>query len=102
MPAKRIDKCRDKATASHETIDFKIHPIAIKQRHAAKNADNNKTKQKAAMQISPQHHHCRQQKNPPRSFQTFPVEYYGKQHRRNVRRSGEIDIRVRRRKSWIK
>jgi len=36
------------------------------------------------------------------SFQTFSVEYYGKQHGRNIRRSGEIDIRVRRRKSWVK
>jgi hypothetical protein len=54
------------------------------------------------VQIGPQGHDYRQQKNPPRSFQTFSVEYYGEQHRRNVRRSGEIDIRVCRGKSGIK
>jgi hypothetical protein len=102
MPAKGINKCRDKATSSHETIDSKIHPIAFKQRDAAKKANNKKTKQKATVQISPQDHHCRQQKNTPRSFQTFSVEYYGKQHRRNVWRNREIDIRVRSRKSGIK
>jgi hypothetical protein len=102
MPAEGINKRRDKATAPHQTIDSKIHPIALEQRHAAKNADNKQTKQKSAMQISPQDHDCGQQKNTLRSFQTFAVEYYGKQHRRNVWRSGEIDIRVRRRKSGIK
>src|SRR6476620_3964111 len=101
MPAKRINKRRDKATNSHEAIDFEIHPIAPKQGHAAKNT-NNKTDQKATMQIGPQDHDCRQQKATLCSFQTFSVEYYGKQHGRNIRRSGEIDIRVRRRKSWVK
>jgi len=53
MPAKRINKRRDKATNSHEATDFEIHPIAPKQRQAAKNTNNNKTDQKAAMQIGP-------------------------------------------------
>src|SRR5580692_10185533 len=95
MPAKRINKCRDKATNSRETIDFKIHPIPSKQCHSAKNTNNKKTKQKPAMQISPQDHNCGQQK-PSRSFQTFSVEYHGKQHRRDVWRNGEINIRIRR------
>src|ERR1700751_940977 len=102
MPAKRINNCRDEATDTHETIDLETHPITFKQRHAAKNTNNNQTKQKTTMQISPQDHDCRQQKNPPRSFQTFAAEYYSKQHRRNVWRSGQINIRVRRREGGIK
>src|ERR1035438_6609185 len=92
MPAKRIDKYCNEATDSRETVDFKICPIPSEQSRAAKNADNKKTKQKAAMQINPKHHHRRQQK-PSRSLQTFSVEYYAKQHGRSVWRSGEINIR---------
>jgi hypothetical protein len=102
MPAKRIDKRRHKATDSDQAVDFEIHPIASEQRHAAKNTDNKQAEQKATVQIGPQDHKRRQQKVAPRSFQTFSVEYYGKQHGRNIRRSSEIDIRVRRRKSRIK
>src|SRR5258707_6702718 len=100
MPAKRINKCRDKATDSRETIDCKVDPIPPKQRHAAKNANNKKTKHKAAMQISPKGHHHRQQKT-SRFFQTFCVENYAKQHRGSVWRSGEIAIWGRR-KSGVK
>src|SRR6266436_4622235 len=100
MPAKGIDKCCNKATDSRENIDFKICQIPPKQCHAAKNTDNKKTKQKTAMQISPQDHDCGQQK-PSRSFQAFFVEYYAKQHSRDVWRSGEINIWVRR-KSGVK
>src|ERR1035438_767028 len=97
MPAKRIDKYCNEATDSRETVDFKIYPIPSEQSRAAKNADNKKTKQKAAMQINPKDHHRRQQK-PTRSLQTFSVEYYAKQHSRSVWRSGEINIRRRRKR----
>src|ERR1700687_2890377 len=100
MPGKRINKCCNTATDSREAIDFKIYSIPSKQSRAAKNTNNEKTKQKAAMQISPKDHNYRQQKT-RRSFQTFSVEYYAKQHRSHVWRSGEINIRVRR-KSGVK
>src|ERR1700733_8094882 len=91
MPAKRIDEYRDEATKSRKTVDLEVYPIPPEQSHTAKNADNKKTKQKAAMQIGPKHHHHRQQE-PSRSFQTFNVENYAKQHGRGVRRSGDINI----------
>src|SRR5882724_3341133 len=100
MPAKRIDECCNKATESRETVDFKVYPVPPEQSRAAKNTNNKKTKQKATMQIGPQDHNYRQQKT-PRSFQTFSVEYYAKQHRRNVWRSGEIRI-WERQKSGVK
>src|SRR5258708_716833 len=100
MPAEWIDECCNKAADSRKNIDFKICPIPSKQCHAAKNTDSKKTKQKTAMQIGPQDHDYRQQK-PSRSLQAFSVEYYAKQHRRNVWRSGEIDIWIRR-KSGVK
>src|SRR5260370_32684147 len=95
MPAKWIDECRNKATDTRKTIDFELSPIPFKQRHSAKNTNNKKTKQKTAMQISPQDHNRGQQK-PSRSFHTFSVEYNRKQHRTNVRRNGRIKIRIRR------
>ena len=49
------------------------------------------------MQIDPKDHHRRQQK-PSRSFQTFSVENDAKQHGGGVWRSGEIDIRGRRKR----
>src|ERR1700730_9921993 len=100
MPAERINKCCNKATDSRESIDFKIYTIPSKQNRATENPNNKKTKQKAAMQISPQDHNRRQQKT-LRSFQTFSVEYYAKQYSTNVWRSGEINIWVRR-KSGVK
>jgi hypothetical protein len=96
VPAEGVNKRCNKAADPHETIDFKIYPIPSEQCHAAKNTNNKKTNQKAAMQISPQEHKCRQQKEALRSFQTLSIEYYAKQHRRNVWRGGEINIRVRR------
>ena len=90
-----------KATDSDEAIDSEIQPIASEQRDAAKNADNKKAEQKAAMQIGPQDHECRQQKASPRSFQAFSVEYDGEQHGGNIRRNGEIDIWVCGRESGI-
>src|ERR1700683_5761136 len=95
MPAERRNKRCHKATDSHETIDFELGPIPREQRYAAKSADDKKTKRKAAVQIGPQDHHCRWQNNAPRSFQTLHVEYYGKHHRGNVWRSGQINIRER-------
>jgi hypothetical protein len=97
MQAKRIDKYSNKATDAREAVNFKIYPIPSEQSRAAKNANNKKTKHKAAMQISPKEHNCRQQKT-SRSFQTFSVENYAKQHSGNVRRSGEINIWGRRKR----
>jgi hypothetical protein len=97
MPAERIDKYCNKATGSRETVDFKIYPIPSEQSRAAKNANNKKTKHKAAMQISPKGHNYRQQKA-SRSFQAFSVENYAKQHGGSVRRSGEINIWGRRKR----
>src|SRR5580704_607984 len=94
MPAERIDQRCNQAADSHETIDSKIYPIPSKQCNAAKDANNKKTEQKAAMQIDPQDHNCRQQKA-PLSFQAFSVKHHGKQHGGNVWRGGEINIRVR-------
>src|SRR5260370_41159890 len=91
MPAKRIDKYCNESTDSRQAVDFTICPIPSEQGRAAKNANNKKTEQKAAMQIGPKDHHHRQQKT-SRSFQTFCVKNYAKQHRRSVWRSGEIDI----------
>src|SRR6266481_1201451 len=91
MPAKRVDKYCKKATDRRETIVFKIHPIPSEQSHSAKNANNKKAKQKATMQINPKDHHHRQQKT-SRSFQTFSVENYAKQHSGSVWRSREIRI----------
>jgi hypothetical protein len=97
MPAKRINKYCNKATDAREAVDFKIYPIPSEQSRAAKNANNKKTKHKAAMQISPKDHNYRQQKT-SRSFQTFSVENYAKQHSGSVRRSGEINIWGRRKR----
>src|ERR1700676_63370 len=63
MPAERIDKYSNKATDSHETIDLKIYPIPSEQSRAAKNSNNKKTNQKAAMQITPKTNNHRK-KNP--------------------------------------
>src|SRR3977135_783420 len=97
MPTKRIDKCCNKATHSRQTINFKICPIPSEQSRAAKKTNNKKTKQKTAVQISPQDHNYRQQKNCRQqeklsSLQTFSIEYHAKQHCRNVWRSGEVNI----------
>src|SRR6267378_6017274 len=97
MPAERIDKYCNEATDSREAVDLEICPIPPEQSHAAKNADNKKTKQKAAMQIGPKDHHHRQQE-PSRSFQTFCVENYAKQHGSRVWRGGEINIGGRRKR----
>src|SRR5882724_7246121 len=97
MPAKRVDKYCKKATDRRETVVFKIHPIPPEQSHSAKNANNKKAKQKATVQINPKDHHHRQQKT-SRSFQTFSVENYAKQHSGSVRRSGEINIWGRRKR----
>jgi hypothetical protein len=97
MPAKRIDKYCNKATDAREAVDLEIYPIPSEQSRAAKNANNKKTKQKAAMQISPKDHNHRQQKA-SRSFQTFSVKNYAKQHSGSVRRSGEINIWGRRKR----
>ena len=95
MPAERIDKYCNEATNSREAVDFQICPIPSEQSRAAKNANNKKTKHKAAMQISPKGHHHRQQET-SRSFQTFCEENDAKQHGGGVWRSGEINIRGRR------
>jgi hypothetical protein len=100
MPAERIDKYSNKATDSDQAIDFKIYPIPSEQSRATKNTNNKKTNQKATMQISPKDHHHRQQKT-SRSFQTFCVEDYAKQHSGNVWRGGEISI-WERQKSGVK
>lgn len=100
MPAERIDEDCNEATGSREAVDFKIYPIPSEQSRAAKNANNKKPKQEATMQIGPKDHYYGQQKT-SRSFQTFSVENYAKQHRRNIWRSGEIDIWGRR-KSGVK
>jgi hypothetical protein len=97
MQAKRIDKYCNKATDAREAVDFEIDPIPSEQSRAAKNANNKKTKHKAAMQISPKGHNYRQQKA-SRSFQAFSVENYAKQHSGSVRRSGEINIWGRRKR----
>src|SRR5882672_12963317 len=97
MPAKRIDKYCNKATDAREAVDLEIYPIPSEQSRAAKNANNKKTKHKAAIQISPKGHHHRQQK-PSRSLQAFSVENYAKQHSGSVRRSGEINIWGRRKR----
>jgi hypothetical protein len=97
MPAKRIDTYCNKATDAGEAVDFKIYPIPSEQSRAAKNANNKKTKHKAAMQIGPKDHNYRQQKT-SRSFQTLAVENYAKQHSGSVRRSGEINIWGRRKR----
>jgi hypothetical protein len=60
MPAEGIDEYCNEATNSRETVDFEICPIPSEQSRAAKNADDKKTKQKAAMQINPKDHHRRQ------------------------------------------
>jgi hypothetical protein len=101
MPAKRIDKYCDKAADSRETVDFKIYPIPSEQSHAAENANNKKAKQKATVQIGPKDHH-HGQPNTSRSFQTFCVENYAKQHSRSVWRSGEINVWRSRFKSRVK
>ena len=49
MPAARIDEYRKEATDSRETVDFKTGPIPSEQSRAAKNADNGKAKQEAAV-----------------------------------------------------
>src|SRR5260370_5654943 len=100
MPTKRIEKDCNEATDSRQAVDFTICPIPSEQGRAAKNANNKKTEQKAAMQIGPKDHHHRQQKT-SRSFQTFCVENYAKQHGISVWRSGEIDI-CGRRKTGVK
>src|ERR1700687_4469653 len=97
MPAKRIDKYCNKATGSRQAVDSKIYPIASQQSRAEKNANNKKTKQKAAMQIDPKGHDHRQEKT-SRSFQAFCVESYAKQHSAGVWRNGEINIRGRRKR----
>ena len=56
MPAKWIDERCNKATGPRETVDLEIYPIPSEQSHAAENADNKKTEQKAAMQIDPKDH----------------------------------------------
>ena len=60
MPAKRIDEYCNEATDRREAVDSEINPIPSKQGRAAKNANNEKAKQKAAMQIDPKHHDQRQ------------------------------------------
>jgi hypothetical protein len=91
MQAKRIDKYCNETTDAREAVDFKIYPIPSEQSRATKNANNKQTKQKATMQICPKDHNQRQQKT-SRSFQTFSVENYAKQHSGSVRRSCEINI----------
>ena len=100
VPAEWIDECCNEATESRETQDPEIFPIPPQQSRAAKHTNNQKTNQKTAMQIGPQDHD-RGQQEAPRSLQTFRVENDAKQHRGRVWRSGEINIR-RRRKGGIK
>src|ERR1700719_3108358 len=100
MPAERIDKYRNETADSRQAVDFEICPIPPEQRHAAKHANNKKTKQKAAMEIGPKDHHQRQH-NPSRSFQTFCVKNDAKQHCGSVWRNREINIRWRC-KRWVK
>src|SRR5437868_6306146 len=95
MPAERIDKRRNKAADPCETIDLEVRPIASEQSRAARNADDEKTNQKAAMQINPKKHDHRQRQT-SRSLQTFSIENHAKQHGKRVWRSGEIDIGCRR------
>ena len=97
MPAERIDEYCNKAADSGETVDSEIYPIPPEQSRAAKNADNKKTEQKAAMQIGPKDHD-RWQQEPSRPFQTFAEENDAKQHGRSVWRSGEINIWGRRKR----
>src|SRR5258705_12063435 len=97
MQNKRNDKIIKKRTDAREGVDLKIYTIPYEQSRPAKNANNKKTKHKAAMQIGPKDHNCRQQK-PSRSLQAFSVENYAKQHSRSVRRSGEINIWGRRKR----